>query len=206
MGTNKKSIPQMKHHRLIVAASLLTASVASTASVRANEGVPPPALPAANVTGLHDFDFLVGSWKIHHLRLRERLAGNNEWDEFDGTCSMCLTMGGWGNFDDNVINLPGGAYRAMGFRAYDSKTGLWAIWWLDGRYPAADLAPPVKGRFQDGIGLFYADDSLRGKPIRVRYTWSMITPTSAHWEQAFSPDGGKSWETNWKMDLSRVPL
>jgi len=55
-----------------------------------------------------------------------------------------------------------------------------------------------------GIGNFYADDTLRGKPVRVRYTWSQITPNSAHWEQAYSPDGGKSWETNWKMEFERA--
>jgi hypothetical protein len=194
----------MKLYRRIVATSVLAASLASVPPIQASADAPPPAQPAANLASLHDFDFLVGDWHIQHLRLKERLAGSTEWVKFDGTCSMRLTMGGRGTFDDNVINLPGGAYRAMGLRAYDPKTGLWAIWWLDGRNPFGDLDPPVKGRFQDGIGLFYADDTLRGKPIRVRFTWSKITPTSAHWEQAFSPDGGASWETNWKMDLTRV--
>ena len=193
----------MKHHHRIAATCIVAAIVAPIALLRAGEYAPPSA-PAANLASLHDFDFLVGDWNIHHLRLKERLAGSTEWDEFEGTCSMRTTMGGYGNVDDNVIKLPGGAYRAMGFRAYDSKTGLWAIWWLDGRTPAAALEPPVRGRFLNGIGLFYADDTLRGKPIRVRYTWSQITPTSAHWEQAFSPDGGKTWETNWKMDLTRA--
>ena len=59
----------------------------------------------------HDFDFLVGSWRVAHRRLKERLAGNDQWEEFDGTSTLWLTMGGFGTFDDNVINLPAGTYR-----------------------------------------------------------------------------------------------
>ena len=69
----------------------------------------------------------------------------------------------------------------------------------------APLDPPVKGHFVDGVGNFYSDDTLRGKTVRVRYTWSHITANSAQWEQAYSPDGGKTWETNWHMDFERVP-
>jgi hypothetical protein len=194
----------MKNSRLIAAAGLLAVSLVSTVAIRATEDAPPPLPAQTKLAGLHDFDFLVGEWHVHHFRLKDRLADSHEWVEFDGTCALRPTMGGWGNVDDNVLNLPGGAYRAMGLRAYDPKTGQWAIWWADGRNPFGDLDPPVKGRFQDGVGTFFADDTLRGKPIRVRFTWSRITPTSAHWEQAFSPDGGKTWETNWKMDFTRV--
>ena len=42
-------------------------------------------------------------------------------------------MDGYGNADDNVLDLPNGrAYRAVTLRAYDPETGQWAIWWLDG--------------------------------------------------------------------------
>ena len=191
----------MKHTRCILAAGLLAASVVLA---RASADSPPPAPSAPDLSGLHDFDFLVGDWRVHHFRLKERLADSREWVEFEGTCALRPTMGGWGNVDDNVLDIPGGSYRAMGIRAYDAKSGQWAIWWVDGRNPFGDLDPPVKGRFQDGVGAFYADDTLRGKPIRVRYLWSGITPTSAHWEQAFSSDGGKTWEINWRMDLTRV--
>jgi hypothetical protein len=193
----------MKNPNCVLAAGLLAATLASIPPVRASADAPPPAPTTLNLSGLHDFDFLVGDWHVRHFRLKERLAGSHEWVAFDGTCTLRLTMGGWGNVDDNVLNVPGGAYRAMSIRAYDAKTGLWAIWWLDGRNPHGDVGPPVKGRFQNGVGTFYADDTLRGKPICVRYTWSQTTPNSAHWEQAFSPDGGNTWETNWTTDFIR---
>ena len=152
----------------------------------------------------HDFDFFAGKWRVRHRRLKARLAASDDWIEFEGSCETRLLLGGLGNLDDNVVNLPDGAYRAVTLRSFDPKTGQWAIWWIDGRNPFGSLDPPVKGRFVNGIGTFYADDTLRGKPIKVRFTWSHITRTSALWEQAFSPDEGKTWETNWQQTLQRV--
>jgi hypothetical protein len=156
------------------------------------------------VPGLHDFDFLVGHWRVHHRKLKERLANNHEWIEFDGTLSSQPLMGGYANVDDDVFEVPGGTYRGVAPRSFDAKTGKWSIWWLDSRTPTAPLDPPVRGSFHNGVGTFYADDTFNGKPIRIRFIWSEITSTSCHWEQAFSPDGGKTWETNWIQDLKRV--
>ena len=135
----------------------------------------PQRIEKADLSGLRDFDFLVGEWRVQHRRLKERLANNHEWVEFDGTCSNRPLMDGWGNVDENRINLPGDNYRGVGLRAYDPKSGQWAIWWVDSRTPHGAVDPPVKGKFVNGVGTFYADDTLRGKPIRVRFTWSKIT-------------------------------
>jgi hypothetical protein len=134
----------------------------------------------------------------------ERLANNHEWIEFEGTSVVQKLLGGYGTVDDNVIEFPGGAWRGAGLRSFDSKSGQWSIWWLDSRMPLGPLNPPVRGSFRDGVGTFVADDTFIGKPIRVRFVWSEITPSSCHWEQAFSTDGGVSWETNWVMDFKRA--
>lgn len=194
----------MNRFRNALAAGVLVASIGSAIPALASQDPPKPGHETANLTGLHDFDFLVGSWRVHHRRLKERLAGSHEWIPFEGTCVMHKLMDGYGNVDDNVLNLPEGAYRAVGLRSYDPKTAQWAIWWLDGRMPFNPLDPPVKGHFENGVGTFETNDTLRDKPIRVRFTWSKITPTTAHWEQAFSPDGGKTWETNWTMEFERA--
>jgi hypothetical protein len=151
----------------------------------------------------HDWDWLVGRWTVKHRRLKGRLVGSREWEDFNGTSTLWLTLGGLGTVDDNLLELPGGTYRAMGVRAFDAKSGLWSIWWLDARNPG-QVDPPVRGRFKDGVGTFTGPDVWDGKPIVVRYEWSKITANSAHWEQAFSPDGGATWETNWRMDFTRA--
>ena len=150
-----------------------------------------------------DWDFLVGRWNVKHRRLKARLAGSTEWEEFNGTSVLWLTMGGAGTFDENVLELPSGTYRANGIRAYDPKSRQWSIWWLDERHPTY-IEPPVMGGFKEGLGTFVGDDTLNGRPIKVRFQWSKITSNSAHWEQAFSPDGGATWEVNWAMDFTRA--
>ncbi|WP_229726573.1 DUF1579 domain-containing protein [Sphingomonas alpina] len=165
--------------------------------------VPAVANSLAGDDHAHDFDFLIGSWRVKHHRLKERLTGSDAWQDFEGTCVMQPLMGGVGNVDDNWLDIPSGPYSAVGLRSYDPKNGLWAIWWLDGRSPHT-IDVPVKGNFQDGVGTFLADDMLRGKPVKLRFQWSAITANSAEWRQALSADGGKTWETNWVMHFTRA--
>lgn len=152
---------------------------------------------------VHDFDFYMGKWRVHHRRLTERLAGSDEWQEFESISTAWPILGGAGNIDDNVLELPAGTYRAISLRTYDPETDRWSIWWLDGRNPG-QLDPPVVGGFKDGIGVFEGDDTFHGQPIIVRYIWSDITATTTRWEQSFSPDGGATWEVNWIMESTRI--
>jgi hypothetical protein len=158
-----------------------------------------PAQAGINTAGKHGFDFLVGDWHVHHRRIS---AVSKRWVEFDGTCSLRLLMDGHANFEEHELNSPDGFYRAAGLRSFDEKSGMWSIWWLDGRYPEGPIAP-VQGRFENGIGAFYADYEQDGKPMRGRLLWSHITATSARWQQAASADGGKTWQPNWFMELQR---
>jgi hypothetical protein len=153
--------------------------------------------------GARDFDFFIGNWQVRHRRLKERLASCDEWLEFNGSTSVIAILGGAGNMDDNVLDMPGCKYRAATLRSFDIEKGIWSIWWLDGRYPT-HLDTPMQGRFENGAGMFYADDTFAGKPIRVRFIWSMPAPDQPRWEQAFSVDGGISWETNWIMNFQRI--
>ena len=87
-------------------------------------------------------------------------------------------------------------------RLFDRDSGLWSIWWLDARDP--QVTSPMRGAFVDGVGTFFGDDEHRGTPVRVRFLWSDITASSARWEQAFSTDGGATWEVNWRMTFERT--
>ena len=126
----------------------------------------------------------------------------HEWIEFDGTMSTRKILGGGGNLEDNFLDLPGDAYRAVALRSFDPLTKQWSIWWLDGRNPG-NLDVPVVGGFADGKGLFYANDQLGGQSIKICFTW-FSSDTNPRWEQAFSNDEGATWETNWTMDFYRA--
>lgn len=151
----------------------------------------------------HDFDLFFGTWHAEHRRLKQRLVDNKEWITFDGTQTRAPLLGGQANIDDNVFNVPGGAYRGITLQSYTPKTKTWAVWWLDGRDPGTMNAPFI-GSFRNGVGTFLVDDTFDGKPIKVRFIWSEITANSHRWEQAFSADGGKTWETNWITQYSKT--
>jgi hypothetical protein len=189
-------------HLLIDAIAGALAALAVFAPAHAADDAPKPAQPGINLSGTHGFDFLVGEWRVHHRRIS---AVSKKWVEFEGTCSHRLLMDGSANIEEHALNNPEGVYRAVGLRSYDKKADRWSIWWLDGRYPEGPIGPPVQGRFENGVGTFYSDYEQDGKPMRVRFVWSDITPTSARWKQASSADGGKTWETNWFMEFRREP-
>ena len=150
-----------------------------------------------------DWDFLVGRWQVKHRRLRQRLAGSSDWDEFGGSLVNWPVLGGHGNVGDNVMAFPGQTVRGIGLRAYDPATAEWLSWWLDARAPRQFRAP-LRGRFDGGIGTFVGADEIDGRAVLTRVIWSQITPQSARWEQACSADRGKTWETNWVSEFQRT--
>jgi len=156
----------------------------------------------ARPQGAADFDFLIGKWTVEHRKLRHRLQGSDDWLTFSGTMNATLILGGLGNFDENVLRQPDGTYQACTVRIFDPASSRWSIRWIDGRSPRLD--PPVVGAFRDGIGTFFGDDVLDGRPVRVRFSWSDISSAGARWEQAFSADGGASWEVNWVMEFRKI--
>lgn len=149
-----------------------------------------------------DFDFLLGSWAVRNRRLRAPLAGSDDWDEFEARVAARPLPGGLGNEDLYCTDFDGGLV-GMSFRFFDPETGLWSIYWADSRRPGA-LGPPVFGSFDGDRGLFLGEDTLDGRPILVRFLWTDVEGPTPRWEQAFSDDGGDTWETNWVMELTRV--
>ncbi|MFJ4563561.1 hypothetical protein ACIP4U_07540 [Streptomyces caelestis] len=158
--------------------------------------------PSTRKPGIGDFDFLVGTWDVTNRRLVAPLTGSPEWDEFPGTavCSGTL-FGGAANLDE--ISFPTKGFNGLTLRLFDPFRAQWSLNWVNSR--TGLLQPPVVGRFHDdGHGEFHGDDTHDGTPVLCRFIWSQITSISAHWEQAFSTDGGQSWETNWTMDFRRT--
>jgi hypothetical protein len=160
--------------------------------------------PVAGARGsIRDFDFFLGAWTVRHRRLRKRLAGNNDWEEFDGTTQCQSLLGGVVNLNESLARRETGPTAGLGLRAYDARTDTWADWYLGAANPHAIDKPGI-GRFVNGVGTFLSDETFEGRPIKVRGQFRSLSPTEAQWDQAFSPDGGASWETNWIVRYSKV--
>ena len=159
----------------------------------------------ASQTGRADFDFIIGRWNIHHRRLRESLKGSTTWEEFEGTAVDHKIVGGWGSVSEVNMYRASGTVEAFSTRLFDPESGEWSIHYIGGtaQGTVGSYVLPMIGGFDQGRGAFYAHDTFDGKHILCRWLWSHITATSCHWEQAFSVDGGNTWETNWVMDLDR---
>jgi hypothetical protein len=166
------------------------------------------------VDGRADFDFEVGRWKVESRRLMAPLQGATEWETFVGIAESRKVLGGLGIIDEITNERPSGRTQGMTLRLFDPQSQQWTIYFaghaqgvLVGLLQGV-LTSPLIGGFTAGRGAFYGhefiDGPSGGKHLYTRYLWSDITPTTYRWEQAFSADGGASWETNWIQDHSRL--
>ena len=145
-----------------------------------------------------DFDFFVGDWNIRNLRLKARFQGSDDWEEFHATSSVRKILEGTGNFEE--MDMPSQGFTGMTLRLFNPRDGSWSLHWADSRSNV--LFPPVIGHFDNGKGVFYGEDTDDGVPVRVRFLWTP-SPEAPLWAQAFSKDGGETWETNWVMEFTR---
>ncbi len=152
--------------------------------------------------GRRDFDFLLGKWKVHNRRLLKPLSGENQWIEFEGTSHATPILGGMGNTEDWRADPPSGAIRALSIHLYNPSSRQWSLYWATDRTGSFDR--PLIGEFHGNGGEFYDRDLFEGRAVWMRFIWTNVGPAQARWEQAMSTDGGKSWETYWVMEFSRV--
>ena len=156
--------------------------------------------------GQHDFDFAHGSWDVQLRRLPDPLRGTTDWIEYEGTSVCRPVWDGRANLDEFRVRSPGtdALIDGLTLRLYNPATSEWSLYWANASNGVLSL-PPTVGRFTDeGNGAFYDEEEIDGRRILVRYLWTDITPTSAHFEQSFSPDGGATWEPNWISTQTRV--
>jgi hypothetical protein len=153
--------------------------------------------------GQHDFDFEIGSWKIHLKRLVHPLTGSITWVEFDGTSVTHKVWDGRSQLEEFETDSPAaGHIEGLTLRLYNPESHQWSLYWANSK--GGSIFPPQIGEFKNGRGEFYAQDMLNGKSIFVRFIWSDSTTNTPHFEQSFSDDGGKTWEVNWITDQTRV--
>src|ERR1700688_1156528 len=153
--------------------------------------------------GQHDFDPLVGKWKYHLKRRLHPLTGSDNWVEADGTGVCFKVWDGRAQLDTiKVVDGPTGPIEGLVLRTYDPVSHQWRLYWANSKNGIMD--PPQVGKFKDGRGEFFAQDTINGESIFIRFAWTNMTANSPHFEQSFSDDGGKTWEVNWITDQTRV--
>jgi hypothetical protein len=159
---------------------------------------------AAEHDGQHDFDFEFGPWKAHVSRLDHPLSGSTRWLDYAGTSVVRKVWDGRANLGELQVDGGAGRIEGLTLRLYNAQTRQWNITWANGANGALDRAT-MFGGFRAGRGEFFGQDSLEGRAIFVRFVFSDIAPRSFRFEQAFSADGGQSWEVNWKATFTRSP-
>lgn len=152
-----------------------------------------------------DFDFVLGRWEVSNRKRRDALdPACTEWDEFSSVGTHTPLPAGAGNLETyETSELPGvGQFHGLALRLYEPDTDLWRIWWSSTATPGR-LDPPLVGHFDDGRGTFLSHDVVQGHEVEVRFIWEDLGVGAARWQQAFSRDGGATWDTNWVMEMKR---
>jgi hypothetical protein len=153
--------------------------------------------------GQHDFDWDIGSWKVHMRRLLHPLTGSTTWVEYDGSDVVRKVWSGRANLGEVELDGPSGHLEFLTLRLYNPETHQWSM--NISSSAAGVLSPPAIGGFEAGHGQFYDREDYNGKTILVRFDVSVITPTACRFVQAFSADEGKTWEVNLIVNETLVP-
>jgi hypothetical protein len=152
--------------------------------------------------GQHDFDFHLGTWKTRLRRLLHPLSGAQAWASYEGTTVVRKVWDGRANLVELEADGTAGHLELLSLRLYDPQARQWSLHTASSK--AGSLGVPAVGRFEHGRGEFIDQETYDGRAILVRFVISDITPDSCHFEQAFSVDGGKTWEVNWIATDTRV--
>lgn len=185
-----------------LALSLATLFGVVLSSARAQEHRMPATAATVPRDGAHDFDWEIGTWKTHLRRLQKPLTGSTAWVEYDGTTAVRKVWGGRANLVELDVSGPAGRIEGLSLRLYNPDARQWSLNFSNAR--SGTLSPPAVGEFRSGRGEFFGVDTLGTRMILVRFVISQIDAGSWRFEQAFSDDGGETWEINWIATDTRV--
>jgi hypothetical protein len=162
----------------------------------------PPAGAPAPRDGRHDFDFEIGTWKTRLRRLPAPLAGSKQWVEYEGTTVVRKVWDGRANLAELTADGPAGHFEGLSLRLYNPQSHQWSLNFASSA--GGVLNTPTIGEFRDGRGEFYDQETYEGRAILVRFLVVPVDADHCRFEQAFSADGGKTWEVNWIANDTRV--
>jgi hypothetical protein len=156
---------------------------------------------AAERDGQHDFDFDIGVWKTHIRRTLDPLSSSRDFIELNGTVTVRKVWGGRAQLEEIETDGPNGHWEGMSLFLYNPQSHQWSQTFANGKVGV--LTTPLIGRFTDGRGELYAQDTINGRSILVRAIWSAIAADSHQYEESYSDDGGKTWVRAFIANLTR---
>lgn len=160
--------------------------------------------PAADsAAGAHDFDFEIGTWKTHLRRLLKPLTGSTTWVEYDGTTVVRKVWGGAANLVELQVDGPAGHFEGLSLRLFNPQSHQWSLNFAN--RASGSMAVPTIGSFRDGRGEFFDQEEVNGRFVLVRLVTLVVNADTCRFEQAYSTDGGTTWEVNWIAVDTRVP-
>jgi hypothetical protein len=195
-GETMNLLRRLRPYLLLSVSGLLFYSLPAS-----SQTAPAAAAPTPLRDGQHDFDFHLGNWKSHVTRLQHPLTGSTTWIEANGTLVARKVWDGRAQLEELELDGTSWHLEDLLLFLYNPQTHQWSLNSADSG--GGTMNPPMVGEFKNGRGEFYDQETFKGRMILVRQVWSDITPTSHHFEQAFSDDGGKTWEVNFKASLTR---
>jgi hypothetical protein len=188
-------IPLVRKPILFVCMAVLMVT-ATTSAGGASTSTGSSGWPAAGDDGQHDFDWEIGRWRTDVRVLADPLSeSDDEWLRFKGTTVVRPLMDQRANVLEFDVSGPAGRIEALNLRLFEPQADRWSLTFVNMRDGLP--TPAVYGGFRDGVGEFYGEDQLNGRPILVRFLITRERPNRARFEQAYSDDDGATWETNW---------
>jgi hypothetical protein len=200
MFVMKSMNPGRKVRRVFIS-GLLVGCLLSVSAITQAVAVAPEQPSSSDLRdGQHDFDFNFGVWKTHIRRLQKPLTGSRTWTDYDGTFQVSKVWGGRASLFELEASGLAWHIEGVGLRLFNPQSHQWSLNWANGT--DAVMTTPMVGRFANGVGQFYDQEEFQRRIIMTRNGFSAITLNSNHFEQAFSDDAGRTWETNWIMTFN----
>ncbi len=150
----------------------------------------------------HDFDFAHGVWHTHATQVLDPFDGGTHTVVMDGTKTARPVWSGRAWLEEIEADGPNGHWEGATLFVYNAKAGQWSQTYIDS--DSGEIEAPTIGSFKNGRGEFFGTTVYKGRTVLVRGVWSDITANSHRFEISYSRDGGQTWATAFKANLTRI--
>jgi hypothetical protein len=160
------------------------------------------ATPAVH-DGQHDFDFNIGVWHTHIVRIVDPFGSNSDAVELNGTVTVRKVWDGKAQLEEIETDGPKGHWEGLTLFLYNPSARQWSQSFVNSKVGKVSGSPNV-GEFRDGIGVLVGQDTVNDRAILIRAVWSDIKPNSHKYEESYSNDGGMTWNRSFTANLTRL--